>query len=98
MSSESGSSSFQRLFGGSAYRRSDRALTPQPWLACGDVALPNPDRIVKTVLAQQTTVDDKRRGKGGWGVLATHYASAEQLSLDPSCSLAAKPSSSGIRT
>jgi hypothetical protein len=79
----------QRMFGGDAFSRADRPLTPQPWLACGDIALPNPERIFKTVLALQSSVGEKRRDKGGWSAMATNFASPEQIAADVSCSLAA---------
>ena len=79
----------QRMFGGDAFKRADRPLSPQPWLACGELPLPNPERIVKTVLSLQGTVGDKRHIKGGWSAVATNYASAEQIAAEASCSLAA---------
>lgn len=79
----------ERMFGGWAFRRADRAVDPQPWLSCGEVALPNPESIVRTVLSQQGTVDARSRAKGAWSIVAGHYATPLQLGADTSCSLAA---------
>jgi hypothetical protein len=79
----------QRMFGGDAFKRADRPFSPQPWLACGDIPVPNPDHIVKTVLGLQGTVGDKRAVKGGWSAMATNCASAELIAAEVSCSLAA---------
>ncbi len=78
----------ERMFGGWSFRRADRASDPQPWLSCGEVALPNPESIARTVLSQQSAAAGSR-GKGAWSIIAGHYATPLQLSADTSCSLAA---------
>ncbi len=79
----------ERMFGGSAFRRADRPAAPQPWLVCGEAALPRPDAIVRCVLALQGNAGRDQTAKGGWPAAALTCADPAITALDTACSLAA---------